>query len=248
MADGSNFLISHSAMMEFMSQFIILVLAGGLDASTINSYDDLVLGIAALVLNQYKSWCDRPENGTYRLTQVIVKDGNSMYMVIAAAVEIAMVYYESCTSSLFYMKTMLAAMDGLPINFAFTGKGNDSGKYALQDIIRAGAVGLKLHEDWGSTPTVISNALDVGDEFDVQINIHTDTLNESGFVEDTVKAFGGRTIHTYHTEGTGGSHTPDIITVCGLENVLPSCESSMHADYLRLSKPTVDADGLPPPR
>ncbi|KAG2140155.1 urease [Suillus clintonianus] len=128
----------------------------------------------------------------------------------------------TCTSSPFYLQTMLAATDGLPMNFAFTGKGNDSGRYALEDIVRAGAAGLKLHEDWGSTPTVISNALDVGDEFDVQVNIHTDTLNESGFVEDTIKAFGGRTIHTYHTEGAGGGHAPDIIVVCGLENVLPS--------------------------
>ncbi|KAG1841126.1 urease [Suillus subalutaceus] len=103
-------------------------------------------------------------------------------------------------------RTMLAATDGLPMNFL----------HALEDIVRAGAGGLKLHEDWGSTPAVISNALDVGDEFDVQVNIHTDTLNESGFVESTIKAFGGRTIHTYHTEGA------DIIVVCGLENVLPS--------------------------
>ncbi|OJA08723.1 hypothetical protein AZE42_07089 [Rhizopogon vesiculosus] len=128
----------------------------------------------------------------------------------------------TCTSSPFYMKTMLAATDGLPMNFAFTGKGNDSGRKALEDIVRAGAAGLKLHEDWGSTPATISNCLDVGDEFDVQVNIHTDTLNESGFVESTIKAFGGRTIHTYHTEGAGGGHAPDIIVVCGLKNVLPS--------------------------
>lgn len=128
----------------------------------------------------------------------------------------------TCTPSPFYLKTMLAATDGLPMNFLFTGKGNDTGRHALEDIVRAGAGGLKLHEDWGSTPAVISNALDVGDEFDVQVNIHTDTLNESGFVESTIKAFGGRTIHTYHTEGAGGGHAPDIIVVCGLENVLPS--------------------------
>ncbi|KAG1738338.1 urease [Suillus paluster] len=126
----------------------------------------------------------------------------------------------TCTPSPFYMKTMLAATDGLPMNFAFTGKGNDTGRHALEDIVRAGASGLKLHEDWGSTPAVISNCLDVGDEFDVQVNIHTDTLNESGFVETTIKAFGGRTIHTYHTEGAGIGF--DIIVVCGLENVLPS--------------------------
>ncbi|OAX36427.1 urease [Rhizopogon vinicolor AM-OR11-026] len=128
----------------------------------------------------------------------------------------------TCTPSRFYMKTMLAATDGLPMNFAFTGKGNDTGRKALEDIVRAGAAGLKLHEDWGSTPATISNCLDVGDEFDVQVNIHTDTLNESGFVESTIKAFGGRTIHTYHTEGAGGGHAPDIIIVCGLKNVLPS--------------------------
>jgi urease len=89
----------------------------------------------------------------------------------------------TCTPSLCYMKAMLAATDGLPMNFAFTGKGNDAGRNVLEDIVRAGAAGLKLHEDWGSTPAVISNCLDVGDEFDVQVNIHTDTLNESGFVE-----------------------------------------------------------------
>ncbi|TFK27820.1 urease [Coprinopsis marcescibilis] len=128
----------------------------------------------------------------------------------------------TCTSSPFYMRHMLAATDGLPMNFAFTGKGNDAGQPALEEIIRAGAAGLKLHEDWGSTPAVISNALDVADKYDVQVNIHTDTLNESGFVESTIAAFGGRTIHTYHTEGAGGGHAPDIIVVCGLGNVLPS--------------------------
>ncbi|KAF7976623.1 hypothetical protein HWV62_6140 [Athelia sp. TMB] len=128
----------------------------------------------------------------------------------------------TCTSSPFYMEHMLAATDGLPMNFAFTGKGNDAGPTALEDIVKAGAAGLKLHEDWGSTPAVISNCLDVGDKYDVQVNIHTDTLNESGFVETTIAAFGGRTIHTYHTEGAGGGHAPDIIVVCGQDNVLPS--------------------------
>ncbi|KAH7912790.1 urease [Hygrophoropsis aurantiaca] len=128
----------------------------------------------------------------------------------------------TCTPSPFYMRTMLAATDGLPMNFAFTGKGNDSGPNALEDIVKAGAAGLKLHEDWGTTPVAISNCLDIGDKYDVQVNIHTDTLNESGFVESTIKAFGGRTIHTYHTEGAGGGHAPDIIVVCGLNNVLPS--------------------------
>ncbi|KAI0833241.1 urease [Trametes gibbosa] len=128
----------------------------------------------------------------------------------------------TCTPSPFSMRHMLAAMDGLPMNFAITGKGNDSGPNALEDIVKAGAAGLKLHEDWGSTPSVIVTALDVGDKYDVQVNIHTDTLNESGFVESTIAAFGNRTIHTYHTEGAGGGHAPDIIVVCGLDNVLPS--------------------------
>ncbi|TRM70208.1 hypothetical protein BD626DRAFT_476630 [Schizophyllum amplum] len=128
----------------------------------------------------------------------------------------------TCTSSPFYMRHMLAATDGLPMNFAVTGKGNDAGPKALEDIVKAGAAGLKLHEDWGSTPATITNALDVGDKYDVQVNIHTDTLNESGFVESTIAAFGGRTIHTYHSEGAGGGHAPDIIVVCGLPNVLPS--------------------------
>ncbi|KAF8813390.1 urease [Phlegmacium glaucopus] len=128
----------------------------------------------------------------------------------------------TCTSSPFYMRHMLAATDSLAMNFAFTGKGNDAGPQALEDIVRAGACGLKLHEDWGSTPAAIVNCLDVADKYDVQVNIHTDTLNESGFVESTIAAFGNRTIHTYHSEGAGGGHAPDIIVVCGLPNVLPS--------------------------
>ena len=128
----------------------------------------------------------------------------------------------TCTSSPFYMRHMLAATDGLPMNFLFTGKGNDSGPRGMEDVIRAGAGGLKLHEDWGSTPSAIRACLDIADRWDVQVAIHTDTLNESGFVESTIEAFGGRTIHTYHTEGAGGGHAPDIIVVCGLPNVLPS--------------------------
>ncbi|EIN04054.1 urease [Punctularia strigosozonata HHB-11173 SS5] len=128
----------------------------------------------------------------------------------------------TCTPSPFYMRHMLAATDGLPMNFGFTGKGNDAGTTAVEEIVKAGACGLKLHEDWGTTPAVIVKALDVGDKYDVQVNIHTDTLNESGFVESTIAAFGGRTIHTYHTEGAGGGHAPDIIVVCGQNNVLPS--------------------------
>ncbi|EMD34107.1 urease [Gelatoporia subvermispora B] len=128
----------------------------------------------------------------------------------------------TCTPGAFYMRHMLAATDGIPMNFAFTGKGNDSGPTVLEEVVRAGAAGLKLHEDWGSTPAAIRNCLDVGDKYDVQVNIHTDTLNESGFVESTIAAFGGRTIHTYHTEGAGGGHAPDIIVVCEQNNVLPS--------------------------
>ncbi|KAF9468200.1 urease [Collybia nuda] len=128
----------------------------------------------------------------------------------------------TCTPSPFYMRHMLAATDGLPMNVAFTGKGNDSGPAALEDIVKAGAAGLKLHEDWGTTPAAITNCLDVADLYDVQVAIHTDTLNESGFVESTLDAFGGRTIHTYHSEGAGGGHAPDIIVVCAQNNVLPS--------------------------
>ncbi|GHJ85337.1 hypothetical protein NliqN6_1739 [Naganishia liquefaciens] len=130
----------------------------------------------------------------------------------------------TCTSSKFYMKTMMTATDGIPMNFGFTGKGNDSGAsmQAQKDVVEAGAIGLKLHEDWGTTPETIDRALTVGDDYDVQINIHTDTLNESGFVESTIEAFKGRTIHTYHTEGAGGGHAPDIIVVCEHPNVLPS--------------------------
>ncbi|KAG8742044.1 Urease [Ceratobasidium sp. 414] len=133
----------------------------------------------------------------------------------------------TCTPSPFYIRHMLAATDSIPMNFLFTAKGNDSkprddAHCALDEVVKAGAGGLKLHEDWGTTPQAIINCLDVGDKYDVQVNIHTDTLNESGFVESTIAAFGGRTIHTYHTEGAGGGHAPDIIVVCGQPNVLPS--------------------------
>jgi urease subunit alpha len=117
---------------------------------------------------------------------------------------------------------MLQAADGLPMNLGFLGKGNASLPYALDEQIAAGAMGLKLHEDWGTTPAAIDNCLAVAERHDVQVAIHTDTLNESGFVEDTIAAFRGRTIHTYHTEGAGGGHAPDIIKVCGEANVLPS--------------------------
>ncbi|KAH8917337.1 urease [Atractiella rhizophila] len=128
----------------------------------------------------------------------------------------------TCTPSAFYIQNMIAATDDLPLNFLFTAKGNDSGLPGLEDQIKAGCGGLKLHEDWGTTPMAIDTCLTVGDKYDVQVNIHTDTINESGFVEDTIAAFKGRTIHTYHTEGAGGGHAPDIIVVCGQENVLPS--------------------------
>ncbi|GAA5894775.1 hypothetical protein JCM8208_006068 [Rhodotorula glutinis] len=128
----------------------------------------------------------------------------------------------TCTPSQTFMHAMMAASDDLPLNFLFTGKGNDSGPKGLEDQVRFGAGGLKLHEDWGTSPATIDAALDIGDRFDVQVNIHSDTLNEAGFVEDTIGAFKGRTIHTYHTEGAGGGHAPDIIQVCELENVLPS--------------------------
>ncbi len=117
---------------------------------------------------------------------------------------------------------MLEAAEGFPINLGFTGKGNCSRPEALNEQIEAGAHGVKVHEDWGSTPAAIDTALSVADRYDVQVALHTDTLNEAGFVEDTIKAFKGRTIHAYHTEGAGGGHAPDIIKVCGEPNVLPS--------------------------
>jgi urease len=117
---------------------------------------------------------------------------------------------------------MLQACDTLPLNIGITGKGNDSSPTALREQVKAGACGLKLHEDWGTTPAAIDTCLSVCDELDVQCLIHTDTLNESGFVESTIAAFKGRTIHTYHTEGAGGGHAPDIISVVEHPNVLPS--------------------------
>ena len=128
----------------------------------------------------------------------------------------------TCTPGKTHMRQMLQACDELPINFGITGKGNDSSPRALQEQCVAGAAGLKLHEDWGTTPTAIDACLGVCDEYDVQCLIHTDTLNESGFVEQTIKAFKDRTIHTYHTEGAGGGHAPDIISVVEHSNVLPS--------------------------
>ena len=120
------------------------------------------------------------------------------------------------------MEMMLKSTDNISMNFGFTGKGNTADKNGLLEIIRAGAVGLKLHEDWGTTPAAIDCCLTVADSEDVQVTIHTDTLNESGCVEHTLKAIGNRPIHTYHTEGAGGGHAPDILTVVGHANVIPS--------------------------
>jgi urease subunit alpha len=128
----------------------------------------------------------------------------------------------TCTPGPWHLARMLQAAEGLPVNIAFAGKGNASQPQALEEMLRAGAACLKLHEDWGTTPAAIDNCLAVADRFDVQVMIHTDTLNESGFVEDTIAAFRGRTIHAFHTEGAGGGHAPDIIKVAGLANVLPS--------------------------
>jgi len=128
----------------------------------------------------------------------------------------------TCTPGPWNIHRMLQATDELPMNFGFLGKGNASLPKALEEQLAAGAMGLKLHEDWGTTPAAIDNCLSVADKHDVQVAIHTDTLNESGFVEDTLAAFKGRVIHTYHTEGAGGGHAPDIIKACGEANVLPS--------------------------
>ncbi|MGR2664108.1 MULTISPECIES: urease subunit alpha [Chromobacterium] len=128
----------------------------------------------------------------------------------------------TCTPGPWHLARMLEAAEAFPMNLGFTGKGNASLPEPLREQVRAGAIGLKLHEDWGSTPAAIDNCLTVADEMDVQVAIHTDTLNESGFVEATLAAFKGRAIHTYHTEGAGGGHAPDIIKACGYANVLPS--------------------------
>jgi urease subunit alpha len=128
----------------------------------------------------------------------------------------------TCTPGETHLRMMLQATDTLPMNFGFTGKGNTAKPEGLAEQIAAGAVGLKLHEDWGTTPAAIDCCLSVADDHDVQVTIHTDTLNESCAVEHTIAAFKGRTIHTYHSEGAGGGHAPDIIVVCGQANVLPS--------------------------
>jgi urease subunit alpha len=128
----------------------------------------------------------------------------------------------TCTPGPWHIGRMLEAAEAFPMNLGFLGKGNASRTAPLAEQVEAGAIGLKLHEDWGTTPAAIDAALKVADAMDVQVAIHTDTLNESGFVETTIRAIGGRTIHTYHTEGAGGGHAPDIIRICGEPNVLPS--------------------------
>jgi urease subunit alpha len=128
----------------------------------------------------------------------------------------------TCTPGPWHIQRMLQAADGFPMNLGFFGKGNASSASGLVEQIEAGACGFKLHEDWGTTPSAIDRCLSVADDMDVQVLIHTDTLNESGFVEHTIAAFKGRTIHTFHTEGAGGGHAPDIIKVCGELNVIPS--------------------------
>jgi urease subunit alpha len=128
----------------------------------------------------------------------------------------------TCTPGPWNIRRMLEALDELPLNFGLLGKGNDSREPALLEQIEAGACGLKLHEDWGTTPATIDAALRVADRTDTQVAIHTDTLNECGFVDDTIEAIAGRTIHTYHTEGAGGGHAPDILKIAGEKNVLPS--------------------------
>jgi urease subunit alpha len=128
----------------------------------------------------------------------------------------------TCTPGPWHLAQMIRAADAFPMNLAFAGKGNAARPEALVEMIEAGACALKLHEDWGTTPAAIDNCLSVADDHDVQVMIHTDTLNESGYVDDTIAAFRGRTIHAFHTEGAGGGHAPDIMKVAGLENVLPS--------------------------
>ena len=128
----------------------------------------------------------------------------------------------TCTPGIFNIEKMLEACEEMPVNVGILGKGNASLPGVLEEQIKAGVMGLKLHEDWGSTPAAIDNCLAVADKYDVQVAIHTDTLNEAGFVEDTIGAFKNRTIHTYHTEGAGGGHAPDILKACGNLNVLPS--------------------------
>jgi urease subunit alpha len=128
----------------------------------------------------------------------------------------------TCTPGPWNIQRMMEAVEDIPINWGFLGKGNESAPGPLEEQIEAGACGLKLHEDWGTTPAAIDNCLNVADKYDVQVAIHTDSLNEAGYVEDTIDAINGRTIHTYHTEGAGGGHAPDIMKIAGEPNALPS--------------------------
>ncbi|SLK20993.1 urease subunit alpha [Paenibacillus sp. RU5A] len=131
----------------------------------------------------------------------------------------------NCTSGVWHIERMLQATDSLPMNFVMLGRGNSSRPEALNEQVLAGVGGLKIHEDWGSTPYVIDKCLNVAEQYDIQVNIHTDTLNEAGYVEDSLRAFNGRAIHTYHTEGAGGGHAPDLLRVASMPNVLPSSTS-----------------------
>jgi len=146
----------------------------------------------------------------------------------------------TCTPGPWNIRRMLQAADGFPMNLGFFGKGNASLAPGLVEQIEAGACGLKLHEDWGTTPAAIDNCLSVADEMDIQVLIHTDTLNESGFVENTIAAFKGRTIHTFHTEGAGGGHAPDIIKVCGELNVIPSSTTPTRPYTLNTAEEALD--------
>ena len=154
----------------------------------------------------------------------------------------------TCTPGPWNIARMLQAAEALPVNWGVYGKGNASRPDALREQIEAGACGLKAHEDWGTTPAVIDAALRVADEYDVQVAIHTDTLNEAGFVEDTIAAIAGRTIHTYHTEGAGGGHAPDIIRIAGAAErpaVVHQPDPAVHGQHAR--RAPRHADGLPPP-
>ena len=155
----------------------------------------------------------------------------------------------TCTPGPWHIARMIEAADDFAMNLGFAGKGNASKPAGLVEQVEAGACALKLHEDWGTTPAAIDCCLSVADDYDVQVMIHTDTLNESGFVEDTIKAFKGRTIHAFHTEGAGGGHAPDIIKVAGLANVLPSSTNPTRPYTKQHARRTPrHADGLPPPR
>ena len=152
----------------------------------------------------------------------------------------------TCTPGPWHMARMIQSFDAFPMNIGLSGKGNASLPAALEEMVLAGACSLKLHEDWGTTPAAIDCCLSVADDYDVQVMIHTDTLNESGFVENTVAAIKGRTIHAFHTEGAGGGHAPDIIKVCGLPNVIPSSTNPTQALHRQhAGRAPRHADGLP---